>query len=309
MSEKNYDVLVIGGGPAGLTAAMYASRSGLKTALFEGTSPGGQLNTIVNLENYPGFPDGIGGLELTGKFLEQAERFGTEVLYQGVDSVQKKGDVFKVSSYGMDYISKAVIVATGLTQQLGVTGEDEYLGKGVSYCATCDAPLYRRLDTAIIGGSEFAVEEGLKLASFTKKTYIITTGKELNISDGLKASVEKQENVEVISTTKITGIFGEDSLVTGVKTENLLTREVGEIKLEGVFIYLGKRTPGTKFLDADVSKDDKGYLIVNENFMTSADGLFAIGDVRAASSHQVATAVGDAAACAMYIKKYLLRKK
>jgi thioredoxin reductase (NADPH) len=306
--KNTYDVIIIGGGPAGLTAAMYSSRSGLKTALFEGMTPGGQLNSIVTLENYPGFPEGISGSELTEKFVEQAGKFGAELLYQIVDSVKKDGDVFKVLSYGEEYISKNVIIATGLSQQLGVPGEEEYLGKGVSYCATCDAPLYRDLDAAVVGSGGHAVEEALKLASFAKNVYIISVAKQLNISEDLKEAVSDKENVEVISSTKVTEIYGENSLVTGIKTKNALTDEVADIKLEGVFIYLGKRSPNTKLLDIPVEKDEKGYIKTDENFMTSVDGLFTIGDVRSSSPHQVATAVGDAAACAIYIKKHTITK-
>ncbi|MFC1855743.1 NAD(P)/FAD-dependent oxidoreductase [Thermodesulfobacteriota bacterium] len=303
-----FDVIIVGGGPAGLTAAMYTSRSGLKTALFEGTTPGGQLNTIVNLENYPGFPDGISGAELTDKFLKQAEKFGTDIQYQAVDSITSSEEGFTVMSMGEEFTAKSVIIASGLSQSLGVAGEKEYLGKGVSYCATCDAPLYRGLDTAIVGGSAYAVEEGLKLASFANKVYIITTGKELTLPEELMEAVKKTENVEVVNSTKVTEIYGEKDLVTGVKTLNLATKEVSEIKLEGVFIYLGKRKPDTSFLNGSIKRDEKGYLEVDGNFMTSIDGLFSIGDVRASSPHQVATAVGDAASCAIYIKKYLLTK-
>jgi thioredoxin reductase (NADPH) len=306
--ENEYDVIIIGGGPAGLTAAMYAARSGLKTALFEGMTPGGQLNTIVSLENYPGFPEGISGVDLTDKMVEQATKFGANIIYQNADSVIKSENGFTVSSFGDDYTTKTVIIATGLSQHLGVPGEEEYLGKGVSYCATCDAPLYRRLDTAIIGTSSHAVEEGLKLATFANKVYIISMANELRISDELKEVVTKAENVEVIKTTKVREIFGENDLVTGIKTENVLTNETSELKLEGVFIYLGKRIPETKFLDIPVDKDEKGYIKVDGNFMTSVEGLFSIGDVREKSPHQVATAVGDAATCAIHIKKYLVTK-
>ncbi len=303
-----YDVIIVGGGPAGLTAAIYCARSGLKTALFEGRQPGGQLNTIVNLENYPGFPEGINGLSLTEKFMEQAAKFGAEVLYQNVDGITKDGGLFAVASGGVDYSGKTVIIATGLSQHLGIPGEEEYLGKGVSYCATCDAPLYRGLDAAIVGGGAYAVEEGLKLASFAKKVYIISTGKSLKISDDLRAAVNKKENITVIYSTKVAKIAGEFSLVTGIKTIDLITKAENEIKVEGVFIYLGKRVPDTKFIDDESIKDSKGYISVGENYMTSTDGLFAVGDVRGSSPKQVATAVGDAATCAIFIKKYLVTK-
>lgn len=307
--EDIYDVIIVGGGPAGLTAAIYTARSGLKTAVFEGRIPGGQLNSIVTLENYPGFPEGISGPDLTNKFMEQATKFGAEILYQGVESIRKDSGIFKVFSGGMDYSSKTVIIATGLSQLLGVPGEEEYLGKGVSYCATCDAPLYRGLTTAIIGGSGYAVEEGIKLASFSKNTYIINTGKSLNISDELKAALEKQKNVEVINSTKIIEIHGDFSLVTGIKTLNMLTKEENYIKLEGVFIYLGKKEPNTKLLNNIVDKDEKGFIKVDVNYMSSMEGMFAVGDVRSQNSHQVATAVGDAATCAMYAKKYLVTRQ
>lgn len=306
--DNLYDVIVIGAGPAGLTAAMYAARSGLKTALFEAKVPGGQLNSVVTLENYPGFPQGISGPELTEKFMEQASKFGAELIYQNVDSVKKEGSIFKVISSGSEYSSKTVIAATGLSQTLGIPGEEAYLGKGVSYCATCDAPLYRRLDTAIIGGSDYAVEESLKLASFAKNVYIINTAKELNISDKLKEILTKKENVTVINTTKLIEIYGENSLVTGIKVQNLLNNKVDNIKLDGVFIYLGKKVPSTKFLDDLVKRDEKGFIKVDGNCMTTVDGLFAIGDVRSANPHQVGAAVGDAVICAVFVKKYTLTK-
>jgi thioredoxin reductase (NADPH) len=306
--EVLYDVIIIGGGPAGLAASIYTARSGLKTALFEGTNPGGQLNSIVTLENYPGFPEGISGPELAEKFMNQSSGFGAEMIYQGVDRIKKEGNVFKVSSGGGEYQSKTVIIAAGLKRILGVPGEGEYLGKGVSYCATCDAPLYRGLDAAIVGGSGYAVEEGIKLASFAKKAYIINTSKELNITNELRCILDKKDNVEVINTTKVIEIYGDNSFVKGIKTTNLLTQEPGDIKVDGVFIYLGKRTPNTNFLGDLLEKDENGYVKVDENLMTSVEGLFAIGDVREASPHQVATAVGDAATCGIFIKKYLITK-
>ena len=303
--ENVYDVIIIGGGPAGLSAAIYTARSGLKTAIFEGMTVGGQLNTIVTLENYPGFPEGISGLKLTDSFTNQATNFGAELNYQNIDGIAKDGDLFKVSAGGMQYDARTVVIATGLSQQLGVPGEEEFLGKGVSYCATCDAPLYRGLETAIIGASEYAVEEGLKLSSFAKNTYIIHGGKSLRLSDELKRAVEKKDNVKEISTTKVTEIFG-DTLVTGIKTQNLLTKEDSDMQLEGVFIYLGKKQPNTKFIEGFADIDEKGYIKTDENCMTSVKGMFAIGDVRSHSPHQVATAVGDGATCAIFIKKFLM---
>ena len=303
-----YDVIIIGAGPAGLAASIYTARSRLKTALFEGTNPGGQLNSIVTLENYPGFPKGISGPELTEKFMSQSSGFGAQMIYQSVDSIKKEGDIFKVVSGGAEYESKTVIIASGQSQSLGVPGEEEYLGKGVSYCATCDAPLYRGLDAAIIGGSGYAIEECIKLASFTKDTYIVNKAKDLNVPDELADAFNETKNIKVVNSTKVTKIYGDNSFVKGIKTTNLITDEAGDIKVDGVFIYLGKRPPSTKFLSDIVEKDDKGYLKADENLMTSVEGLFAIGDVRASSPHQVATAVGDAATCGIFIKKYLVTK-
>ncbi|MEJ7553747.1 MAG: thioredoxin-disulfide reductase [Aquificaceae bacterium] len=300
-----YDCIIVGGGPAGLTAGLYCARAKLNTLLFEKGTLGGQIALTDLVENYPGFPEGISGKELTKKFKEQAERFGLQILKKEVIKLEKVGKEIVLHLRTGELVrSKTVILAVGSNpRKLGVPGEEEFLNRGVSYCATCDGALFEGVPVAVIGGGDSATQESLFLTRFASKVYLV------HRRDQLRAQKNLQE--KVFSNPKIT--FVPNKVVEEIKggdfVEKLLLRDtrdnsLSELPVEGVFIFIGLE-PNTGFLKGTIDLDDKGYIITDQKMRTSMEGVFAAGDCRSGATGQVAVAVGEGCISAIEAERYI----
>lgn len=300
-----YDCIIVGGGPAGLTAGLYCARAKLNTLLFEKGTLGGQIALTDLVENYPGFPEGISGKELTKKFKEQAERFGLQILKKEVIKLEKVGKEIVLHLRTGELVrSKSVILAVGSNpRKLGVPGEEEFLNRGVSYCATCDGALFEGVPVAVIGGGDSATQESLFLTRFASKVYLV------HRRDQLRAQKNLQE--KVFSNPKIT--FVPNKVVEEIKggdfVEKLLLRDtrdnsLSELPVEGVFIFIGLE-PNTGFLKGTIDLDDKGYIITDQRMRTSMEGVFAAGDCRSGATGQVAVAVGEGCISAIEAERYI----
>ncbi len=296
-----YDLVIIGGGPGGLTAAIYARRAMLKTLLIEKGALGGQIAKSDVIENYPGFPS-ISGAELMEKFEEHAKSFDLEVKTAEVESIEDNGEVKLVKTSEGEIEAKAIIVATGASPRvLGVTGEREFTGKGVSYCATCDGPFFRGLEVLVVGGGDTAVKEAVYLSRLASKVYLVHRRDKLRAEKILQEKAINAENITILWSHVLEEIKGEQ-LVTGTVVKDLKTDETRELPTEGVFVFVGIN-PTTNFVDAE--KDDQGFIITNKNMESSVKGIYAIGDCRDTPLLQVATAVGDGAIAAFKAEEYL----
>ena len=307
-TDAFYDAIVIGGGPGGLTAGMYLARSGRRTLLLEQALLGGQIAQTSHVENYPGFPDAITGRDLIDRFEKQARRFGLEIQFGRVEALRVDGDEKEVVVSGFPFRAHVVVVATGLVQRLGIPGEEELLGRGVSYCATCDGALYRQRPVALVGDSEWAMEEAHFLSRFAEPLYLVIRGRELKPSSELRRELLARPNVRVVPGSRPVEVLGGPQGVTGLRLEDRATGEARDLEVEGVFIHAGKKRPGTDFLKGVVDLDEHGYVRVDETCETSVPGVYAVGDVRRHRFHQVATAVGDGAVAGMDALRHCKRK-
>ncbi|AQS52438.1 Thioredoxin reductase [Jeotgalibaca dankookensis] len=293
LTEKIYDVVIIGAGPGGMTAALYASRSNLKTLILERGMPGGELINTAEVENYPGF-ESILGPELADNMYKSALRFGAEHVYGDVSGIKQDGAYYQVEAGKKTYKTKSVIIATGSKyRKLNVPGEEEYAGRGVSYCAVCDGAFFRDKELAVIGGGDSAVEEGTYLTQFADVD-IVHRRDELRAQKILQERAFKNEKVDFIWDTVVEGIVGDDKKVTGVSIKNLKTNEVTTHPVDGVFVYVGILPQTDAFLDLNIT-DEEGWIVTNDLMETSLPGVFAVGDVRKKTLRQVTTAVGDGA--------------
>jgi len=302
------NVIIIGTGCAGWAAAIYAARANLNPLVLAGEQPGGQLTTTTEVENYPGFPDGVMGPELMMKMQEQATKFGTRVEYKMVSGVERNGDGFKIDTGGDVLEAKTVIVATGAApRHLGIEGEENLIGHGLTSCATCDGAFYRDVPVAVIGGGDSACEEATFLTRFASKVYLIHRRDELRASKIMADRVLTNDKVEPVWDTGVTDYLTDDEgEVRAVKTTNFKTEEEGEIDLKCVFVAIG-HTPNAKFLDGLVDTDDNGYIIQTPGGTprTNVSGLFAAGDVADHVYRQAITAAGDGCRAALEAEKYL----
>ena len=292
----DYDIIIIGGGPAGYTAGVYAARAALKTLLIEGESSVSQITITDMIENYPGIPEGIGGLELMQLFKKQALKFGLEILSKDVTGIKSSSDspVWEVTSGGKVFKTLSIIGATGaMWRSLGVPGELEFAGKGVSYCATCDGPFYRNRDVIVVGGGDTAIQEALFLTHFAGKVVVIHRRDRLRAAGMLQRRAFAEKKIEFVWNSTVSEITGAD-FVTGVKVKNVETGGLSEISADGIFIFVG-RLPYTEIFKGLVEMDKTGFIITDENMRTNAPGLFAAGDCRAKLFRQVVTAAGDGA--------------
>ena len=301
---KIYEVIIIGGGPAGMTAGLYTSRSRFNTLLIEIGLLGGQMTTTEVIENYPGFPQGINGDELSRLVEEQAKRFGLEVISQEVVEVKTDGDLKMVKADDAIYHCKALIICTGNEwRKLGVPGEKEFTGKGVSYCATCDGAFFRDSQIIVVGGGDSALTEALYLTKFAKDVTIVHRRDALRGTKIYQERVFANPKIKLLWNSVVQGIKG-DSVVQSVLVKNVKTGEIGELKTEGVFLFVGL-SPRTQFLKGLMKLDEAGYIVTDENCESSVKGIFAAGDCRKKLLRQVTTAVGDGAAAAFAAEKYL----
>jgi len=297
-------VVIIGSGPAGLTAAIYASRSLLSPVLITGNAPGGQAATTSEVENYPGFPEGIGGMELTQLMQQQAERLGTRVVMDEVSEVNLRRHPFTVKTYGEEYEAQALIIATGVSPRLlGVPGEEEYKGRGVSYCATCDGFFYRDKTAAVVGGGDSAVVEAIYLTRFASRVYLIHRRNELRAQKITQERALKNSKIEFVWDSVVTAVLGSDQ-VTGVRVKNVKTGAESELAVDGMFSYIGN-VPNTQLFTGQLELDEGGYIVTDRKMHTSVPGVFAAGDVQERTLKQVATAVGSGAMAAMEAEGFI----
>ncbi|MDP3058338.1 MAG: thioredoxin-disulfide reductase [bacterium] len=304
--HESCDVIVIGAGPAGLTAAMYCARAGMRTIMIERYGPGGQAATTAIIDNYPGFPQGVGGADLALLMLEQAQRFGVKLIFDEVQAVDFGHPEKIVQGIEDSYGGKAIVIATGATPKLlGVPGEMKYRGRGVSYCATCDGALYKDRKVLVVGGSDSAVEEAVYLTRFTDKVTIIHRRDTFRATPVIVATAIDNPKINIVWNSVVEEIDG-DSEVTSAKVYNLITGEKWALEVDGVFIYIGLE-PNTSVFQGSVDLDEGRYVLADENLSTSAPGVFVAGDVRRKSLRQVATAVGDGALVSQGVEKYLVK--
>lgn len=299
-----YDTIIIGAGPAGMTAALYAARSNLKVALIEVGLPGGQMNNTSDIENYPGYAN-ISGPELAEKMFEPLENLGVEHLYGFVEAVEDHGDVKKVITDDEEFETRTVIVATGSKHRLlGVPGEEELNSRGVSYCAVCDGAFFRDQDLLVVGGGDSAVEEAIFLTQFAKSVTIVHRRDELRAQKVLQARAFANEKIKFIWDSVVKEIKGENR-VESVEIENVKTGQVTEQAFGGVFIYVGL-DPVSDFVQELQIRDQAGWIVTDDHMKTSVAGVFAVGDVRQKDLRQVTTAVGDGAIAGQEAYKYII---
>ncbi|MGB9807602.1 MAG: thioredoxin-disulfide reductase [Thermosulfidibacteraceae bacterium] len=308
MDKRSWELIIIGAGPAGLTAGIYAARSRIDAMILERFAPGGQIALSDWVENYPGFEDGISGLELVEKMRRQVERLGVPIVNGEVKAIEEHRDKKVVYVDSNWFEAKAVIIATGTApKKLGVPGEDKLIGKGVSYCATCDAPFYKNMVAAVIGGGDTAVQEALFLSKFASKIYLIHRRDRLRAAPILTEKLFNNEKIEVIWNSIVTEIRGENS-VESIVVRNLKTQEESVVRVDGVFIFIGVK-PNTVFVSDILDLDANGFIITNENMETNVPGIFAAGDVRRKLLRQVITACADGAIAVYSAESYLEKLK
>ena len=299
-----YDVIVIGGGPGGYTAALYAARANLSVAILEKLSPGGQMGTTDVIDNYPGFPQGVNGFELAMQMKEGAERFGVQTQLAEVTQVELAGQVKTVHTSGGDYQARTVVLATGAhPRELGLPGERELRGRGVSYCATCDGMFYRGKTVVVVGGGNTAVSDVLYLSRLCEKVYLVHRRDTLRASKVYLDPLQKAENVEFVWDSEVKQLL-RDQAVTGVRVRNKKTGEERDIPCGGVFVAVGY-LPNTELYRGQVELDEAGYVLADETTQTNLPGVFAVGDLRKKPLRQVVTAASDGAVAAHFIEEYL----
>ena len=304
MTDKTFDIIILGGGPAGLSAAIYAARSAAKTAIIDISMLGGQPSNYLELENYPGFAK-IGGYDLMEKFEEHADMFGIQKFpMEEIQSVDLTSDIKTVTTLNGEFKAKSIIIATGAqSKKLGVEGEKEFVGRGVSYCAVCDGAFYKDKVVAVVGGGNAAVEEACYLTKFASKVYLIHRRDELRADKIVQERAFKNKKLEFIYDTIVNKINGEN-LVKSATIENVKTHEIKDLAIDGIFPYIGFE-PNADLFTGQVKQDKNGFIIVDEAMQTSVKGVYAIGDVRVTPLRQVITAAADGAIAAVYAGRYI----
>jgi thioredoxin reductase (NADPH) len=303
MMKTDYDLVIIGAGPAGLTAGIYAARARMNVLLLEKAAPGGQILITDWIENYPGFPEGISGYDLSEKMKIQAESLGLKIESAEVHSLNLSGQAKEIILKDRTLTAKSLIIAAGASpRKLGI-GEEKFFGKGVSFCATCDGPFFKGKTVVAVGGGDTAVQESIFLTKFAKKVYLVHRRNELRAAKILQERALKNEKIEFVWDSVVTGVEGFFGL-EGVKVKNLKTEEETTISANGCFIWVGI-LPNTSFLNDSVKTDEFGFILSDAKMQTSVPGVFAAGDVRDTPLRQIATAVGDAAIAAVSAEHYI----
>jgi thioredoxin reductase (NADPH) len=298
------NLIIIGSGPAGWTAGIYAGRAQLEPLLITGRATGGQMALTSEVDNYPGFPRGTTGQELAQLMQQQAERFGTRVQMDEVTAVQLSNHPFKVTTYGGEVEAQALIVATGTSpRKLGVPGEAEFTGRGVSYCATCDGFFYQGRKVVVVGGGDSAIEEALFLTRFASQVYVVHRRSRLRAEKVFQERALRNEKIQFVWDSVVMEIMG-DGKVTGVRLKSIKTEEESVLEADGAFVYVGV-IPNTGFLEGQLERDERGYIVTDRLCHTSVRGVFAAGDVQERVLKQIATAVGSGAMAAMEAEKFI----
>ena len=303
------DTLIIGSGPAGYTAAIYAARADLKPVIYTGLEPGGQLTTTTDVDNFPGYPKGIDGPKMMDELKEQAERFGTEVKIDFISKVEfskNKGSLHKVFSQdGTEIEAKTIIICTGASAKyLGLPSEQKLIGGGVSACAVCDGFFYKNQEVAVVGGGDTAVEEATYLAKICSKVTMIVRKDHLRASKAMQNRISKYPNISILYNHEVEEVIG-DNVVVGIKTINNLTKETSEIKITGLFLAIG-HTPNTEIFKGQINMDESGYIITEpKSTITNIPGVFAAGDVQDKEYRQAVTAAGTGCMAALDAERYL----
>jgi thioredoxin reductase (NADPH) len=301
-----YDLVIVGGGPTGLTTALYAAREGLEALVIEKSGLGGQAGVTERLDNFPGFPEGIAGADLADRLAQQARRFGVEILQaQEVTLLRAEEESrYITTADGNEYGARAVLIATGSTyRRLSVPGEDELIGAGVHFCATCDGPFYKGQHVAVIGGGNSAGEESLFLTRFAEKVTLLVRSEAMTASKVVIDKVERHPKIQVRYNTEVTALHG-DGKLTGATIRNRATGATEEINPKGIFVFIGL-SPNSGWLPAEIQRDPYGFVITNMMLETRLPGVFAAGDVRLGSTKQAASAAGEGATAALMIREYL----
>lgn len=308
-SRSHYDLIIVGGGPSGLTAAIYAAREGMDTLIVERGGIGGQAGITERIDNYPGFAEGITGAELADRMRDQAERFGVEILAAqavgSVDTGPESGGVRTVTTEsGQEYRAPALLLTPGTRyRRLNVAGEEDFIGAGVHFCATCDGPFYRDMPVLVVGGGNSGVEEGLFLTRFASRVTLLEAGDRLRASQVLQDKAAAHPGMDIRVNTTVREFRGTGKLET-VVVEDLKTGKQEELQMAGVFVFIGL-DPNTGFLSGTVELDERGFIVTNSGMETSRHGIFAAGDARAGSTKQVAAAVGEGAAALIGIRTHM----
>jgi len=308
MEERN--VIILGSGVAGLTAAIYNARAELKPLVLTGMEDGGQIATTTTVENFPGFPDGILGPELVQRMKQQAEKFGAEVRYERANKITRNDDgTYTITTDSNEYKAHAVIVATGASARwLGLPEEEKYKSRGVHTCATCDGAFYKDKEIIVVGGGDAACEEANFLTKFARKVTMLVRRDEMRASVPMRERVEKNPKIEIRYNESIVGYIGDENGLTGVKVKNNKTGDVEERKIDGVFLAIGHK-PNTDIFKGLLDMDEQGYLKANEKTETNMPGIFAAGDVADKIFRQAITAAGSGAKAAITAEKYLAHKE
>lgn len=302
-----YDVIVIGGGPAGYTAALYAARAGLKTLVLEKLFAGGQMTQTTQIDNYPGFPEGIDGIALGMRMQEGAQRFGVETINAEVTEAQLGGQLKVLETSAGRLEARAVVIATGADHKhLGVAGEQALTGRGVAYCAACDGMFYRNKVVAVVGGGNSAAADAAVLARVAKKVYLIHRRDSLRADRVYHAPLAETENLEFIWNSQVTALEGQDRLYAAILTDS--QGNTRRLEVDGLFVSIGRK-PVTEIFRGQLSLDEGGYILADETTRTSLPGVFAVGDVRTKPVRQIVTATGDGAVAAHFAETYLLTGK
>lgn len=299
-----YDVIIVGAGPAGLTAGIYASRGGLKTAIVELAMPGGQAASTENIENYPGFPNGINGYELMNLFHKQAITFGVEFIFEEVQKLDLKEQIKKIHTNSQVLEARAIIITAGSKPRLlGVPGEDTFRGGGVSYCATCDGAFFKGKTVVVVGGGDAALEEGTYLTKFAEEVIIVHRRTGFRASQIAINRAQENPKIRFELNAVVEEILGANH-VEGVRIQDVLSGVQRDVRADGVFIYVGT-DPNAQFINEEIETDDRGYILTDPRLQTNIQGVYAAGDIRNTPLRQVATAVGDGALAAVEVEKYL----
>ena len=301
--KRIYDMVILGGGPGGYTAALYAARSGLDVLVLEKLSAGGQMALTSQIDNYPGFPEGVDGFELGMKFQEQAEKFGAKTEYAEVRSMNLRVVPRVITTSEGDYFARTVVIATGAgARKLGLPNEEQLTGRGVGYCAHCDGMFYRGKTVAIVGGGNSAAAEALYLSRIAKKVILIHRRDSLRATKVYHEPLKKLENLEFRWNSGITELLGGERL-SGMRVKNYLTDEEEELQVDGVFVSIGRK-PATELLEGQL-KLEGGYIVADESTQTSIPGVYAVGDVRTKALRQIITAASDGANAAHHAEEWL----